>query len=245
MTTRERAAGEPCWFNILSPKPNEARDFFAALLGWTFDEIPGLGGHMIHVGGHGIGAIFDVVTPQTPDGTDPVLGLVIKVASADDAAARAVALGGTATPAFDIGPAGRMSVIHDAGGAEFDALELRAMRAWDHDARLVGAPAWFERRARDAGDVDGAAAFYDGFASWRPASTKRVLKHGRREVASIGRAGGAESRWITFLAVADVAKSARLARKLGADVGRARDVNGKRAVDVTSPHGVAFGLRER
>ena len=43
MTTGTRRAGDFCWINMLTPRPAEAREFFGALLGWTYGEIPGMG----------------------------------------------------------------------------------------------------------------------------------------------------------------------------------------------------------
>ena len=45
-----REPGEFCWINMLTPRPAEAMGFFAAVLGWTYFEIPGIS-HGIRVGG--------------------------------------------------------------------------------------------------------------------------------------------------------------------------------------------------
>src|SRR5258708_26859303 len=122
MTTRTRKPGEFCWINMLAPRPAEARDFFGKLLGWPYGEIPGMG-HVIKVSGHDIGGLFDIESPQTPPGTPPFIGVMVKVESADATAAKVIALGGTAMSAFDIMDAGRMAVCHDPNGAQFDLWE--------------------------------------------------------------------------------------------------------------------------
>jgi hypothetical protein len=50
MAAALRKTGELCWINMLAPRPAEALEFFAAVLGWTYFEIPGLS-HGIRVGG--------------------------------------------------------------------------------------------------------------------------------------------------------------------------------------------------
>ena len=50
MTTMIRPPGDFCWINMLTPEPKEACDFFAAVLGWTYGEIPGMG-YTIKAGG--------------------------------------------------------------------------------------------------------------------------------------------------------------------------------------------------
>jgi len=117
MTTRRREIGEFCWINILSPDTAAARDFFSNLLGWEYTEMPGMG-HLIKVGGRDIGGLWENVQPGSSERLPPVVGVMVKVASADAAAARAVELGGTAQPAFDSGPPGRQAVIPVPNGAK-------------------------------------------------------------------------------------------------------------------------------
>jgi predicted enzyme related to lactoylglutathione lyase len=94
--------GEFCWFNMLTPSPKEARAFFSKLLGWSYAEIPVVGGHMVEVGGRGAGALFDLASPQTPKGTPPLIGVMVRVESAHATAEKVKSLGGTASPVRDI-----------------------------------------------------------------------------------------------------------------------------------------------
>ena len=56
--------------------------FFGKLLGWTYSEIPGLG-HSVEVGGCKIGGLFDLEGPNTPPGTKPHIGGLLKVENAE------------------------------------------------------------------------------------------------------------------------------------------------------------------
>ena len=49
MTARQ--PGEFCWINLLTPEPEEAKAFFAGVLGWTYGEIPGMGWSILADGG--------------------------------------------------------------------------------------------------------------------------------------------------------------------------------------------------
>ena len=86
MTTGIRPMGDFCWINMLTPQPADARAFFGRLLDWTYVEMPGMG-HRVQVGGRDIGGLFDLDGPNTPPGTPPLIGVMVKVASADATAA--------------------------------------------------------------------------------------------------------------------------------------------------------------
>ena len=176
MATALRKPGEFCWLNILTPEPAHARDFFGKLLGWTYVDT-GIG-HTVKVDGHEVGALFDLAGPNTPKGTPPLIGLMVRVESADAAAERVRTLGGKARPPFDIGGAGRMSVCHDPNGAEFDVWEPRGLQGMDVDANAPGAPTWFETMTTD---VDRAAKFYSALFGWKLEATGseyRTFEHG-------------------------------------------------------------------
>ena len=82
MATGIRKTGEFCWINMLTPQPAEAREFFGKLLGWTYFEMPGMG-HGMQVDGRDIGGLFDLDGPNTPPGTPPLIGVMVKVDNAD------------------------------------------------------------------------------------------------------------------------------------------------------------------
>ena len=87
MTTGIRKTGDFCWINILTPRPPDAMDFFAQVLGWTYFEMPGIG-HGMQVDGRNIGGIFDTDGPNSPPGMSPVIGVMVKVDNADAACER-------------------------------------------------------------------------------------------------------------------------------------------------------------
>jgi uncharacterized protein len=139
-----------CWFNMLTPRAAEAREFFRAVLGWSYR------GDIVMVEGCRIGGLFE--------DHRALIGAMLLVESADATAERVRGLGGRAQPAFDIGNDGRLTVCHDPTGAEFDAWQARSMRGTDADPHTLGAPARFELITTD---VPGAVAFYSALFGWK------------------------------------------------------------------------------
>ena len=248
MAGRIRKAGEFCWMNMLTAEPAQAREFYATLLGWTYVEMPGIG-HRVQVGGRDIGALFDVDGPNTPRGTKPHIGVMVKVDSADAIGEKAKSLGGTARPAFDIQTAGRMAVCGDPNGASFDVWEPKKMLGTDIDASLHGAPNWHETLTSD---VDRAKTFYCDLFGWtaEPHPTSdvpyTVCKLGDTPVAGMmaitPEMRSMKPRWWTYFTVDDADRAASTAVKLGATICMPlRDIPGVgRIGGIVSPQGVTF-----
>lgn len=248
MTTGTRRVGDFCWINMLTPRPAEARAFFGALLGWTYTEIPGMG-QSVQVGGRSIGGLFDLEGPNTPPGTPPLIGVMVKVDSADATVERVTSLGGQAKPAFDIMGQGRMAVCFDPNGAEFDVWEARRSHGTDADTSQHGVPSWFETMTTDA---DRAATFYTKLFGWTPEATPMpgmtytTFKQGEAFVAGMmpitPATGPMRPHWGTYFTVTNVDESARQAEALGASICvPPRDVPGVgRFCGIESPQGVPF-----
>ncbi|HXU34010.1 MAG TPA: VOC family protein [Thermoanaerobaculia bacterium] len=224
MATGTRKPGEFCWINLLTPEPEAAREFFGKLLRWEYGEIPGMG-HLVKVGGRPIGGLFDLASPQTPPGTPPGIGVMVKVESADAICEKVVALGGKAKPGFDIAEQGRMAECFDPNGAEFDLWEPKKGQGTDVDATLHGAPSWFETITSDPAR---AKKFYCDLFGWtaednvRPEFTYTSFKLDGEYVAGmmpiLPRMGEIPSHWGVYFTVEDVDETARLAEELGAKV---------------------------
>lgn len=248
MATGTRGAGEFCWINMLTPRPDEAREFFGRVLGWTYFEMRGLG-HGIKVGGRDVGGLFDLEGPNTPAGLPPYIGVMVKVENADTVGAKVASLGGRAKPAFDVMGQGRMAVCVDPDGAEFDVWEPHKMLGTDVDGNLHGAPSWFDVMTTD---VHRAADFYSGLFGWTPepvrvpGSTHTTFHNGAGLVSGARAfppgAGDRKPHWATYFTVTDADEAAGLAVGLGAGVSvPPHDVPGAgRICGLTSPQGVAF-----
>jgi uncharacterized protein len=250
MNIRTRDPGEFCWVNMLTPQPADACAFFGELLGWTYAEMPGMG-YTILVNGSPIGGLFDVNGPGTPEGTKPILGVMVKVLSADDASAKVSELGGTARAPFDIMEQGRMAVCFDPLGAEFDVWQAKKGRGMDVDKNVQGAPSWFDTLTTDLAKTE---KFYSALFGWTaerqaiPGVTYTVFKRGHEYVAGALHVTpdmhAQAKRWVTHFTVKDVEQSARTAQRLGGTlrttVRNAGDFG--RFCAITSPQGVPFAV---
>jgi uncharacterized protein len=250
MSTRVRRAGEFCWFNMLTPAPTEAREYYSKLLGWTYVELPGMG-HIVQVGGRDVGGLWDLAGPNTPPGTPAHIGVMVKVESADATGEKVASLGGKALPAFDVMDKGRMAVCFDPNGAEFDVWEPRASAGTEVDNTLPGAPSWIETMTTDA---KRATPFYSGLFGWTSEVMNTtgleytIFKLGPEPVAGMlqitPEMGKVPSHWLTYFTVTDVEKSVKEAVELGSKLCMTmKEAPGVgRFCMLTSPQGVSFYL---
>ncbi|MDG3006035.1 VOC family protein [Paludisphaera mucosa] len=224
MPGRERKVGEFCWINMLTSRPEDAKAFFGELLGWTYGEIPGMG-WFIEVGSSKIGGLFDLDGPNTPPGTPAGIGVMVKVDDADATGEKAKALGGSAKPAFDVGPPGRMAEIFATDGAAIDVWQPNQMPGTDVDAGLAGAPSWFETMTHDG---ERASRFYADLFGWtaekspNPAVDYTIFKLDGANIAGQltvpADAGYPPPFWAVYFTVDDPDATAKKAVELGGQV---------------------------
>jgi hypothetical protein len=168
MSRREQyPAGVPCFVEALTPDLDAALRFYRGVFGWAFagpGAMPGdpPGTYFVaRLDGDDVAGVG-----SAPAGDEGAIGwnTHISVDSADDAAQRAVAAGGSVVlEPFDVAPAGRMAVIADPAGARFCAWEA-GIRC---GATRVNEPsAWAMSMLRTL-DLAGAKAFYGELFGWR------------------------------------------------------------------------------
>src|SRR6202451_2190202 len=113
--------GTPNWVDLQTPDQDAAKAFYAGLFGWTYDDQPMPEGQvysMAMLGEHAVAAIAPQPPEMLVDGAPPMWNTYLAVDSADDAAAKAEAAGGTIAMApFDVMDAGRMAFGLDTSGA--------------------------------------------------------------------------------------------------------------------------------
>lgn len=250
MATGERPNNDFCWINVLSPDPAAARDFFAKLLRWEYVEIPGIG-HRIQVGGHDLGGLWDLNSPNTPPGTPPGIGVMIRVADADATSARATALGGTGKPAFDVMDQGRMAELVDPNGAMIDVWQANKSLGITADSTRHGVPSWIESLTSD---VPRAVAFYRELFGWQdsampmPDFEYTVFTRGDAPVAGMmaitPEMGSFPPHWGVYCTVDDVDAAAAHTTELGGTITMPlMDIPEiGRMVGIASPQGVMLYL---
>jgi predicted enzyme related to lactoylglutathione lyase len=248
MAVGVRRPGEFCWINVLSPEPAKACDFFAKVLGWTYFDMSGMG-FGIKANGKDIGGLFDLHGPHTPPGTPPVIGVLIKVANADQTVERVRTLGGKANPAFDVLDNGRLAVCFDPNGAQFDVWQSKRASMTEADTSWHGVPSWSETITSD---VSRAKEFYRELFDWTAESMPMldfeytVFSLGQDRVAGMmpiqPEMGNVPPHWGTYFTVKDVDETVKIAKAAGGTIHiEPMDIPSVgRFAMIVSPQGVNF-----
>jgi uncharacterized protein len=141
--------GQPIWFDLQTRDAAAARAFYAAVLGWTYQEqAPEYGGYAVAFKN---GAVAAGIGQQEAGATYPsAWSIYFGVADADAACARIGAAGGTVMmPTMVIGDQGRMAMCADPTGAVFGVWE--PIKHWGAECvNQPGAMVWCEVNTRDA-----------------------------------------------------------------------------------------------
>jgi predicted enzyme related to lactoylglutathione lyase len=161
-------AGVPCWADTSQPDPDAARNFYAGLFGWEFEDVMPEGSD----GSYFVGRIRggDVAAiGSVPEGAPamPMWNTYVWVDSADDAAAKVREAGGAVmTEPFDVLDAGRMAVCADPEGAAFCLWEAKNHKG----SKVVNEHGAVNFNGLATRDVEGAKAFYGAVFGWQTLS---------------------------------------------------------------------------
>ena len=114
------AHGEFYWNELNTRDPEDAKKFYAATLGWSYEAMPMAGGTTYWVAkanGEAVAGIFDISAPEFEEVPESWTAY-IAVDNVDDRAAKAVAAGAKIMkPAFDVPGVGRIVILLDPGDA--------------------------------------------------------------------------------------------------------------------------------
>jgi predicted enzyme related to lactoylglutathione lyase len=251
MSEREEyPAGVPCWVDVLAPEPEALLGFYRGLFGWEFSG-PGPGNYFVaRLHGRDVAGIGQAQAV-------PAWNTYVRVASADEAAARAVAGGGTVPVGpFDVAPAGRLAVVVDPTGAALCLWE-----AGDREgAQIVNDPGTWTMSSLHTADGDAATAFYGELFGWEtmafgPAVLFRLPGYvGGEELQPVPRdviaamappSDEIPPHWNVNLRVGSVDATADQAAALGGTVIMAPfDTPGFRNALLADPQGAVFSISE-
>ena len=222
--------GTPSWMDLSTTDPEGAAAFYTAVFGWGRRDVPvddqGNVYTMFLVGDKRVAAQSAMDPEQQAHGIPSHWNTYVNVASADDAAARAEASGGTVLVApFDVLDEGRMAVIQDPAGGILAVWEPGKTAGADL-VQEAGALAWNELMTDDTG---AAASFYGDVFGWQPET--RVMSQGQEYtsfklgdayvagmMAKTADMGDVPSAWMAYYAVDDVDAAADRAREAGGGI---------------------------
>ena len=150
------------WLDLNSPDLAASRAFYAALFGWSYNDIP-IGEGSVYAmclkEGVPVAALATAIPGQP---APPQWQSFVSVSDVDAAAAKAAAAGGNIVHCGDVAEAGRIALVADPEGARFALWQAKAhigaRRLNEH-----GALAWNELHSAD---VEVARRFYPAVVGW-------------------------------------------------------------------------------
>jgi predicted enzyme related to lactoylglutathione lyase len=247
--------GSFCWAELGTTDAKAAKAFYGSLFGWQPNDMP-LGPDqfytMLQIEGKEIGALYELEEDMRRMGILPHWLQYIIVASADEAAARVKALGGTVMKEpFDVFDAGRMAVVQDPTRAVFALWQANRSIG----ARITGVPGTLCWSELITSDKSAAIEFYTKLFGW---TTKTNLSDPNQytEISNQGRPMGGmmqmskdwgsdtPAHWMGYFLVADCDASAARIKELGGSVKMpAMDIpNVGRFAVVTDPQEAVFAI---
>jgi predicted enzyme related to lactoylglutathione lyase len=249
--------GSPCWVETLQPDPDAAADFYAALLGWKFDEAGPTGYRLARLGGRRVAGIGPA--PAMLD--RGAWATYILVADLDETMSAVRKASG----ALLAGPFGgengeRSALFVDPSGAPFGVRQGSTPIV----AEVVDVPGAWQMSALHTPDIAGARTFYAEVFGWRLEAPSGVgvglwrLEGSRRRsadprlpddvvaVATVADpAAGVPPHWAVNLQVADTdALSARVVALGGSMLMPPTDAPGFRNAVLADPGGGVLAVSQ-
>jgi len=249
MPTRDTSwpAGTPCWVDYAADDLDAAKDFYAAVVGWTgyTDSRPEFGGYVNALVGDSLAAgLMPKMEPEIPS----VWTTYFATDDADATVAAITAAGGTliAGP-HDVGTLGRMVIAVDPQGGWFGAWQ-----GADHIGFQIynepGGVVWNEGAMEDP---DAARAFYTavfgfGFEEVPDSGGYTMITNGSAPLGGLGaHQPGAPQGWLTCFSVASCDQAAVTAESHGGKVLSApNDMPYGRFAVLEDPWGAAFEVMQ-
>ena len=225
----KHAPGTFCWVELATTDQDAAKHFYGSLFGWSIVDYPMGPGEvytMFRLGARDAAAGYTMREAERSQGVPPHWNLYVAVEDADQAAARAVELGGK-LPAgvFDVFTNGRMSVVIDPTGASFCLWQPNQTQG----IGVMGENNSYCWADLITGDRMAAKQFYEKLFGWKifpgegkDESTYLHIMAGEQGIAGIQPGSmhkpGVPSHWTPYFMVADADAAAAKAKELGATV---------------------------
>ncbi|MFL6071712.1 MAG: VOC family protein [Actinomycetes bacterium] len=215
------------WADLLTTDVAAAKQFYAGLLGWTYEDLPtpvGIDYTMCYVDGQMVSGLGPQPPGMSQSGAPSVWNAYVFVEDVDAVGVATEAAGGTVVmPAMDVMQSGRMVMVAGPDGAVVGAwqpLEHHGAELFDRP----GAVTWNELQSRD---LPASRAFLSEVFGWRWERQPGEMEYWvARLDASTDDVGGAmnmpdgvplsaPSMWVLYFAVVDCEVSAGHVSELG------------------------------
>lgn len=163
---KKHTPGSFCWAEVATLDAQKTKAFYSELFGWKYEDRPAgeFGIYtMCKLDGKDLAGLYTLPPNLVEMGVPPHWMSYIAVASADEAAKKVQAHGGTIQQGpFDVMDVGRMAICQDPTGATFSVWQAKA----HHGASVMGehgTPCWFELATKGA---ERAEKFYRDVFGW-------------------------------------------------------------------------------
>lgn len=229
MPTRDsNPAGGPGWVDLATSDAGGAKEFYAGLFGWEWEDVPGPDGGVMYsmssLDGRLVAGLSQI-TPQMGD-VPTAWNTYFITDSADESHAAAQAAGGSALmPPTDIMDSGRMAYMLDDQGAAFGLWEPRAHRGME----VVMEPGAYRWGELIVPDLERAERFYGAVFGWEtgdaPSGDGPVYKLWMRDGEAVAGlmeppAPDIPNCWTIYFGIADSAAASQKAVRLGGRIMR-------------------------
>jgi predicted enzyme related to lactoylglutathione lyase len=243
------ASGTPSWVDLATSDQAAAKEFYGALLGWSYndqpiDEANGVFYSMAQINGLDVAAIAPL-GEQAAAGIPPHWNSYVSVDDLEATTAKVAPAGGTViAPPFDVMEAGRMAVIADPTGAIFNLWKAKE----NIGAKLVNEPGTFCWSELITPDIPKAAAFYADVLGWGSQTQGEEHVYTEFKVGGESIAGGMNppmpgmpTVWGIYFAVDDTDATVAKATSLGGSVmSPPMDIEPGRFAVLADPQGAVF-----
>ena len=215
------------WADLLTTDVAAAKQFYAGLFGWTYEDLStpvGVDYTMCYVDGQMVSGLGPQPAAMSQSGAPSVWNAYVFVEDADAVGVAAEAAGGTVVmPPMDVMESGRMVMVAGPDGAVLGAwqpLEHQGADLFDHP----GAVTWNELQSRD---LPASRAFLSEVFGWRwdrqPGEMEYWVAHVKGTSDDVGGAMNmpdgvplsAPSMWVIYFGVVDCDVSAGHISELG------------------------------
>jgi predicted enzyme related to lactoylglutathione lyase len=248
------------WYELITPDPVGARDFYDAVVGWTIEPQPTgeMDYRMIGRSDGGFaGGVMRLTDEMAAHGARPIwLGYV----NVDDVDARIAAIEGaggkTLLPAFDIPNVGRIAMVTDPQGAPFYVMKPIPPAGQEKQASDVFSPSAEQRvgwNELSTSDPVAARKFYGERFNWgtdefmdmgEMGEYRFIEQSGTRIGALCGVMPGQQPKWRYYFRVPSIAKAKEAAEAKGGTIhmGPHQVPTGDYIIIGNDPQGAEFAL---
>ncbi len=248
--------GNPIWFDLVTPDPQGAKDFYTGLFGWEWADVPMSGGNTYHMAIKDDANIAGMSANDDANGVAGVWVNSVYVEDAEETAERIKANGGSVLSGpHNADGWGITARVATPEGAVFGLWQSLKGYGADVFAEL-GSVCWIEYHT---GDLEAAKQFYSETfgadfdtitiptddSAGSDYTVTMLSIDGQQMPCAFFELTDDEStaRWATYFMVEDVRASVAKAESLGAKVAfPVMDVPPGSLASLTDPQGVRFSL---